>query len=158
MLASRPFPLQPKRYAKIVAVMVPRETWTDERLDDLSRKVDDGFARLDADIRGLRGDLNSQGDSLRAELHRQGNSLRAELKSHGDSLRAELNRQGEGLRAEIATQGEGLRAELKSQDESLRGEISSLRNEMNARFDAANRNLIGVAVAIIAAIIGSNSF
>jgi hypothetical protein len=28
--------------------------WTDERLDDLARKVDAGFNRLDGDIRELR--------------------------------------------------------------------------------------------------------
>jgi hypothetical protein len=28
--------------------------WTDERLDDLARKMDAGFARVDADIRELR--------------------------------------------------------------------------------------------------------
>jgi len=30
-----------------MAVMVPRERWTDERLDDLNKKVDDGFARTE---------------------------------------------------------------------------------------------------------------
>jgi hypothetical protein len=33
--------LQLKHYATLVAVMMPRETWTDERLDDLNKKVDD---------------------------------------------------------------------------------------------------------------------
>lgn len=48
--------------------MVPREKWTDDRLDDLNKKVDDGFARLekkmdegfarvDKDIREIRGEL-----------------------------------------------------------------------------------------------------
>jgi hypothetical protein len=47
-----------------MTVMVPREKWTDERLDDLNKKVDDvrtemreGFARIDADIRALRRDM-----------------------------------------------------------------------------------------------------
>jgi hypothetical protein len=31
-----------------------RTMWTDGRLDDLSRKVDAGFERLDCDIRDLR--------------------------------------------------------------------------------------------------------
>jgi ABC-type phosphate transport system auxiliary subunit len=31
-----------------VVVMTPREKWTDERLDDLNQKVDQGFARMDA--------------------------------------------------------------------------------------------------------------
>ncbi len=30
-----------------MAVTMMRERWTDERLDDLNRKVDDGFARVD---------------------------------------------------------------------------------------------------------------
>jgi hypothetical protein len=60
--------LQLKHYARIVAVMTPREAWTDERLDDLNRKVDDGFARLDTDIRELRRDVNARFDSLNRNL------------------------------------------------------------------------------------------
>jgi hypothetical protein len=50
-------PLQLKHYDMLMAVMMPREKWTDERLDDLNKKVDDGFARIDADIRELRSDM-----------------------------------------------------------------------------------------------------
>jgi hypothetical protein len=35
------------------AVERVRATWTDEPLDDLSRRVDDGFNRVDADLRSL---------------------------------------------------------------------------------------------------------
>jgi hypothetical protein len=49
--------------------MTPREAWTDERLDDLNQKVDRGFARVDADIRDLRRDMNHQVGSLRAEMN-----------------------------------------------------------------------------------------
>jgi hypothetical protein len=34
-----------------------RTMWTDERLDDLARKVDAGFQRVDEDIRELRTDM-----------------------------------------------------------------------------------------------------
>ena len=55
--------------------MTPREKWTDERLDDLSKKVDDGFAetkaemregfaRVDGDMKGLRAEMNARFDSL----------------------------------------------------------------------------------------------
>jgi len=89
----------------LMAVMVPmpREKWTDERLDDLNKKVDrgftetkaemrEGFARVDADIRELRRDLHA------------------------------------------------------------------LHSEMNARFEALNRNLLAGMVAIVVAILGSNVF
>ncbi len=36
-----------------------RESWTDERLDDLNHRVDEGFRRIDADIRELRTQLAS---------------------------------------------------------------------------------------------------
>jgi tetrahydromethanopterin S-methyltransferase subunit G len=39
--------LQTKGCAKIMAVMMPREKWTDDRLDDLNQKVDDGFKKVD---------------------------------------------------------------------------------------------------------------
>jgi hypothetical protein len=32
----------------MAVMMSPREKWTDERLDDLNSKVDQGFARMDA--------------------------------------------------------------------------------------------------------------
>jgi hypothetical protein len=34
-----------------------RATWTDERLDDLARRMDSGFDRLDRDIRDLRSTM-----------------------------------------------------------------------------------------------------
>jgi hypothetical protein len=63
----------------IMVVMVPRESWTDERLDDLNKKVDDGFARLDADIRELRQEVKAQGENLRAEMNERLDSLNRNL-------------------------------------------------------------------------------
>ena len=73
----------------LMVVMTPREKWTDERLDDLNKKVDhgfekteraiaetkaemrEGFARVDADIRELRREisgLNARFDALNGRL------------------------------------------------------------------------------------------
>ncbi|HEX5526384.1 MAG TPA: hypothetical protein VFX44_04180 [Solirubrobacterales bacterium] len=50
-----------------MVVMTPREKWTDERLDDLNKKVDEtkaemreGFARIDEDFRELRSEMNDR--------------------------------------------------------------------------------------------------
>jgi hypothetical protein len=62
--------------------MAPREKWSDDRLDDLNEKVDrgfaetkaemrEGFARLDRDVRELRGDikeLSARFDALNGRL------------------------------------------------------------------------------------------
>ena len=79
-----------------MAAMVPREKWTDERLDDLNKKVDDGFADTKAEMRGGFARVD--------------------------------------------------------------GEIAELRRDMNARFDALNRNLLWGMVTVVVALIGSNAF
>jgi uncharacterized coiled-coil DUF342 family protein len=66
-----------------MAVMMPRERWTDERLDELNKKVDDGFARVENDIRELRSEMKSEIGGLRSEL-------KSEMKSQGDGLRNEM--------------------------------------------------------------------
>jgi hypothetical protein len=119
-----------------MAMMVPRETWTDERLDDLNKKVDDGFARLDSDIRELRHEVKAQGESLRADLKAQGEVLRGEMKAQGDELRAEN----------------------AAQSQDLRAEVNELRREMNERLDSLNHTLVGAVVVIAAAFLGSNAF
>lgn len=52
-----------------------RQSWTDERLDDLSRRMDDGFARVDADLRAL----NNRFDSFQRTLLQVGAGLGAGL-------------------------------------------------------------------------------
>ena len=41
-----------------------RSTWTDERLDDLTNRMDRGFDRVDADIRALSGRIDHLGTRL----------------------------------------------------------------------------------------------
>jgi hypothetical protein len=43
-------------------------TGTDERLDDLSRRMDQGFARVEADLRALAEHIDAQGSSLSAGI------------------------------------------------------------------------------------------
>jgi hypothetical protein len=52
----------------LMAVMMPREKWTDERLDD-------NFGRLDADIRELRGEIKD----LRTEMNSRFDALNGKL-------------------------------------------------------------------------------
>jgi hypothetical protein len=45
-----------------------RVNWTDERLNDLSHRMDAGFNRVDADLRELRGEMSSRFDALQRTL------------------------------------------------------------------------------------------
>ena len=37
--------------------MMPRESWTDERLDDLKTSVDDGFQDMRTEFRAMRSEM-----------------------------------------------------------------------------------------------------
>lgn len=52
-----------------------RQSWTDERLDDLSQRMDSGFARVDADLRAL----NSRFDGLQRTMIQVGGGVIAAL-------------------------------------------------------------------------------
>jgi hypothetical protein len=44
-----------------------RKAWTDERLDDLAKKVDSGFARMDSEFAEMRGNFKD----LQSEFNRR---------------------------------------------------------------------------------------
>jgi hypothetical protein len=44
------------------------ETWTDERLDDLSRRMDQGFERVDRDLRDMRGEMRGEIRDVRGDV------------------------------------------------------------------------------------------
>jgi len=48
-----------------------RATWTDERLDDLARRMDDGFNRVDADLRAV----NARIDALQRTMVQVGGGM-----------------------------------------------------------------------------------
>jgi hypothetical protein len=50
-----------------MAVMA-RETWTDHRLDDLNKKVDDGFNEMRTEFRALRGEMAGEFQAVRGEV------------------------------------------------------------------------------------------
>ena len=63
-----------------------RTAWTDERLDDLSRRMDAGFERVDRDIRDLRdrdargfADVRTEFADVRMEMRAVHNVRSADL-------------------------------------------------------------------------------
>jgi hypothetical protein len=70
----------------MAVIPMPREKWTDERLDDLNKKVDDGFAdtkaviadtktemragfaRVDGEIKELRREMNARFERVDARF------------------------------------------------------------------------------------------
>ena len=61
-----------------MAVMMAREAWTDERLDDLANRMDRGFDEVKGKIREVKGEVRD----LRIEM----NILRSEMNQRFDSM------------------------------------------------------------------------
>ena len=57
-----------------------REAWTDERLDDLVKRIDDNFHKAHADARDLRTGLDSVKGEV-GELREEVGELRGEVKA-----------------------------------------------------------------------------
>lgn len=75
-----------------------RATWTDERLDDLSARVDRGFEKVDRDIRELRAEVRSLGGqitgldrAIRSDLGERFDSLELTIRWFGGTLIAGLS-------------------------------------------------------------------
>ena len=64
-----------------MAVMA-RETWTDERLDDLAKRMDKGFGEAKLEIRDLRTDMDKGFGEVKGEVR----ELRAETNARFDSM------------------------------------------------------------------------
>jgi ribosome recycling factor len=68
-----------------------REAWTDERLDDLTKRMDKGFDEVKCQIRDLRSETKGEFQRERAETKTEISLLRAEMNSRFDSIDARFN-------------------------------------------------------------------
>lgn len=67
-----------------------RAAWTDERLDDLARRMDAGFERVDREICELRGEMRAGFVELRTEIRSEVEQLRALMYRFGAALMGTL--------------------------------------------------------------------
>jgi hypothetical protein len=70
-----------------------RATWTDERLDDLSRSVD----RVDENLRQLRTEINARFDSLEGRLGSRIDAVEGRLGARIDGLQRAMVQVGGGV-------------------------------------------------------------
>jgi hypothetical protein len=96
------------RYGAIMEAM--RDNWTDARLDDLNHRVDEGFKRLESDLRALRLETKTELGSLKTEAGTKAEigSVRSEI----GSLRSEMNQRFDSLHRLIVQGGGGIIATL----------------------------------------------
>jgi hypothetical protein len=81
-----------------MAVMT-RDRWTDERLDDLNKKVDSidrrmeaGFADVREEFRGIRGEMAAESQAIRIEMKAEFGAVRAEMAAQAEMLNRTMYR------------------------------------------------------------------
>jgi hypothetical protein len=78
-----------------------RATWTDERMDDLAGRMDNGFNRVDQDLRALRVEVKTEFAAVRSELKSEIGGQRAETNARFDSLQRTMLQLGGGMIATL---------------------------------------------------------
>ena len=66
-----------------------REAWTDERLDDLTHRVDVGFSETSQEFQALRQEMRSEFQAIRAEMQSEFAFVRSETRSEFQAVRSE---------------------------------------------------------------------
>jgi rhamnose utilization protein RhaD (predicted bifunctional aldolase and dehydrogenase) len=63
-----------------------KTNWTDARIDDMARRMDDGFNRVDEDIRALRVEMSARFEAMQSRTD-----------AHFDSLQRAMLQLGGGM-------------------------------------------------------------
>jgi Skp family chaperone for outer membrane proteins len=71
--------------------VVAREEWTDGRLDDLNKKVDNGFKEMREEFRAVRSEMQGEFQAIRAEMKGEFQGVRGEMQGIRDEVAA-MNR------------------------------------------------------------------
>lgn len=121
--------------------LMARETWTDQRLDDLKEHMDEGFREVRADLRQQR----EQTASMREEL---------------GALRVMVENQQKGIGARFDDQQTNTNARFDDQQATVNARFDDQRNHMDTSFEALMRTIqigftvIGVLMAALMTLIG----
>jgi hypothetical protein len=83
-----------------MAVMA-REAWTDHRLDDLNKKVDDGFGEMREEFRAVRSEMGRAFQAMRTELRTESQATRNEMKKELQGVRTEMKEELRAIHGEI---------------------------------------------------------
>ena len=121
-----------------MVVMAPERNRTDERLDDLAKRMDDGF-------RELRAELKAEAGALRTELKAETRALRAELKGETATLRPET-----GALRTVVVEVQKENGEVREGLGEVKAEIRGINRTMQVGFGLIGAVLTGI-LGLIAA-------
>jgi len=115
--------------------MVRKEELLEQRVGNLEEKVDEGFARVDTDVRELRGEVRGLDEKLTGKLD-----------AHGKEVPGELKKLDEKLTGKIEALHEKFMGNIEALDEKLTGKIEALDEKLTEKID---RMTVGLVLAVV---------
>ncbi len=127
-----------------MASVMARETWTDERLDDLKQAVTEGFADNRGELRAIRTDMREELSAMRTDM-------REELSAMRTDMREELS----AMRTDMRDEFKAVRADTKDGFTAVRAEIGELRGEIAAQGRSFQQLTWGLIGAMLVGFLGT---
>lgn len=131
-----------------------RQSWTDDRLDDLSHRMDERFDQVEAEMDQRFEKVESE---MKAGFERVDGEVK-ELRGEVKELRGEIKEQGKELRGEMAGIEGRLRAQASEHYVKVREEFASLHNDnrqLNAEMHALQRTIVQITGAGVITLIAT---
>jgi tetrahydromethanopterin S-methyltransferase subunit G len=119
-----------------------RQSWSDDRLDDLKDRVETGFAQMDQRSARIEARLEAGFDRLDAKIDAKIGQLDAKIDAKIGQLDAKIDSKVDGVAAE-------LRQEMKSGFDGVDRRFDA----MQQRFDAMQQTIIRVGGGLIGVLV-----
>ena len=123
-----------------------RQSWSDDRLDDLNHRVDAGFARVDVQFARVDEKFAQMEERMDARFAR----LEAKIDAGFDRLDAKFE-------AKIESSFDRLDSKIDTTATELRQQMQLDTHQLNSRFDAMQQTFIRVGAGLIGVLIASGA-
>jgi len=119
-----------------------RQSWTDDRLDDLSHRMDERFDHVE-------GEMDQRFNRVEGEMDQRFNRVEGEMKAGFDRVDGEMKAGFDRVDGEIKEQGKELRCEIAGVEARLRTQASEHRAESWEQFDRVHNDMRQMSAAIL---------
>jgi hypothetical protein len=127
-----------------------RQSWTDDRLDDLSHRMDERFDQVEGAMsqrfERVEGEMKAGFDRVDGEIK----ELRAEIKDQGKELRGGIA----GVEARLRTQVNEHRAETWEQFDRVHEDMRQINAAILGLHQTMTRIAWSAAITVLAGVIG----
>jgi hypothetical protein len=131
-----------------------RQSWSDDRLDDLNNRVDVGFARVDERFAQMEERMDTRFARLEAKIESSFDRLDAKFEAKIESCFDRLDAKFE---AKIESSFDRLDSKIDATAAELRQQMQMDTHQLNSRFDAMQQTFIRVGGGLIGVLFASGA-